>query len=136
MNENNSFYIIKKNLNKKTMRARSLAISASNMEEFISILKEKEAEYIEESTLTQLNYISLKEEEKMEDTFNNEYNFLIGKSNYKIRGLNNGRKKRKKLGIFSPHFPKKKIIFHGLGRKRLNLPVSNADVDKTNSMGI
>ena len=117
------------------MRVRSFGISASNMEEFISILKEKEAEYIEESTLSQLNYISLKEEET-DNTFNNEYNFLINKSNYKIIRLNNHRKMRKNIDIFSSNFPKKIIKFHGLGRKRLNIPISDINKDKTNSFGI
>ena len=114
------------------MRVRSFGISASNMEEFISILKEKEAEYIEESTLSQLNYISLKEQDT-EDTLNNEYNFLLNKSNYKIRRLNN---QRKNIDIFSSNFPKKIIKFHGLGRKRLNIPISDINKDKTNSFGI
>ena len=117
------------------MRVRSFGISASNMEEFISILKEKEAEYIEESTLFQLNYISLKEQDT-EDTLNNEYNFLLNQSNYKIRRLNNQRKKRKNINIFSSNFPKKIIKFHGLGRKRLNIPISDINKDKTNSFGI
>ena len=114
------------------MRVRSFGISASNMEEFISILKEKEAEYIEESTLSQLNYISLKEQDT-EDTLNNEYNFLLNQSNYKIRRLNN---QRKNINIFSSNFPKKIIKFHGLGRKRLNIPISDINKDKTNSFGI
>ena len=114
------------------MRVRSFGISASNMEEFISILKEKEAEYIEESTLSQLNYISLKEQDT-EDTLNNEYNFLLNQSNYKIRRLNN---QRKNIDIFSSNFPKKIIKFHGLGRKRLNIPISDINKDKTNSFGI
>ena len=114
------------------MRVRSFGISASNMEEFISILKEKEAEYIEESTLSQLNCISLKEQDT-EDTLNNEYNFLLNQSNYKIRRLNN---QRKNIDIFSSNFPKKIIKFHGLGRKRLNIPISDINKDKTNSFGI
>ena len=114
------------------MRVRSFGISAANMEEFISILKEKEAEYIEESTLSQLNYISLKEQDT-EDTLNNEYNFLLNQSNYKIRRLNN---QRKNIDIFSSNFPKKIIKFHGLGRKRLNIPISDINKDKTNSFGI
>ena len=114
------------------MRVRSFGISASNMEEFISILKEKEAEYIEESTLSQLNYMSLKEQDT-EDTLNNEYNFLLNQSNYKIRRLNN---QRKNIDIFSSNFPKKIIKFHGLGRKRLNIPISDINKDKTNSFGI
>ena len=114
------------------MRVRSFGISASNMEEFISILKEKEAEYIEESTLSKLNYISLKEQDT-EDTLNNEYTFLLNQSNYKIRRLNN---QRKNIDIFSSNFPKKIIKFHGLGRKRLNIPISDINKDKTNSFGI
>ena len=117
------------------MRVRSLGISASTMDEFISIVKEKEAEYIEESTLSQLNYISLKEEET-DDSINNEYIFLTKQSNYKIRRLNNHRKRRKKVNSFSPNFPKKIIKFHGLGRKRLNIKISDVNKDKTNSFGI
>ena len=116
------------------MRVRSFGISASNMEEFISILKEKEAEYIEESTLSQLNYISLKED--TEDILNNEYNFLLNKSNYKIRRLNNNRKNRKNIDIFSSNFHKKIKKFHGLGRKRLNIPISGINKDKTNTFRI
>ena len=113
------------------MRVRSFGISASNMEEFISLLKEKEAEYIEESTLSQLNYISLKED--TEDILNNEYNFLLNKSNYKIRRLNNNRKN---IDIFSSNFHKKIKKFHGLGRKRLNIPISDINKAKTKTFGI
>ena len=117
------------------MRVRSLGISASTMDEFISIVKEKEAEYIEESTLSQLNYISLKEEET-DDSINNEYIFLTKQSNYKIGRLNTHHKRRKNVDSFSPNFPRKIIKFHGLGRKRLNIQISDVNKDKTKSFGI
>ena len=40
------------------MRFRSFGISASNMDEYLSKIKAQEAEYIEESTLSQLNYFN------------------------------------------------------------------------------
>ena len=41
------------------MRFRSFCVSASNMEEYLSKLKVQETEYIEESTLSHLNFMSL-----------------------------------------------------------------------------
>ena len=100
------------------MRFRSFGVSASNMEEFIPRLKEKETEYLEESTLTQLNFTSL-EEINSED--NDDYALLGPKSNYKIQKIRKLRKIRKRKRIFSNQFFRKKIYFYRhRKRSRLN----------------
>ena len=101
------------------MRFRSFGVSASNMEEYISKLKVQEAEYIEESTLSQLNFISLEPKINEEDENSDDYALLGHKSSYKIQKLNFRKKRRKRRRILSNQYFRKKIYFHRK-RKRLN----------------
>ena len=101
------------------MRFRSFGISASNMDEYLSKIKAQEAEYIEESTLSQLNYFSL-EPKNVQDDDSDDYALLGHKSNYKITKINVRKKRRKRGRIFSTQFFRKKIYFHHHKRIRLN----------------
>ena len=104
------------------MRFRSFGVSASNMEEYISELKRKEEEYIEESTLSHLNTISLEQIfiQDDDDNDNDDYALLGHKSNYRIQ-KNNLRKKKRKIqkNKFNKRFRKKINFFH-CKRKRIN----------------
>ncbi len=95
------------------MRIRSSGVSASNMEEYLSKIKETENAYIEESTLSYFGMISLEEESKN----NEEYELLGHKSNYKMTIYKKKRKIRKQIRI-NPYF-RKKIFFHRK-RNRIN----------------
>ena len=111
------------------MRFRSFGVSASNMEEFISKLKEKEIEYLEDSTLSQLNIATL-EENNSEDNNSDDYALLGPKSNYKIQRINKRRKRRKRQRIFSNHFFRKKIYFYRHHKKsRLNSESINVNIN-------
>ena len=81
------------------MRFRSFGISASNMDEYLSKIKAQEAEYIEESTLSQLNYFSL-EPKNSQDEDSDDYALLGHKSNYKITKINVRKKRRKRGRIY------------------------------------
>ena len=95
------------------MRIRSCGVSASNMEEYLSKIKEIDNNYIEESTLTYFGFISLEEESNNND----EYELLGHKSNYKMSKIEKKRKMRKKVRI-NQYF-RKKIFFHHK-RSRIN----------------
>ncbi len=107
------------------MRFRSVGISASNIDDYLSKLKEKENDYLEESTLAHISFITL--EEKVID--NDEYEFLGAKSNYKMKKYESNRKKRKRKRIISTQYFRKKIFFHHK-RKRINSESIN--IIKTN----
>ena len=102
------------------MRFRSFGVSASNMEEYISKLKAKEAEYMEESTLSQLTYITLETKNNQDDDNSDDYALLGHKSSYRIQKLNFRRKRRKRGKIYSAQFFRKKIYFYRHKRKRVN----------------
>ena len=101
------------------MRFRSFGVSASNMEEYISKLKVQESEYIEESILSHLNFISLEPKINEEDESSDDYALLGHKSSYRIQKLNFRKKRRKRRRINSNKFFRKKNYFHSK-RKRLN----------------
>ena len=82
------------------MRFRSFGVSASNMEDFIFKLKEKEIEYLEDSTITQLNFTTLEEKNSSENKNYDDYALLGPKSNYKIQNIHKRRKIRKRQRIF------------------------------------
>ena len=107
------------------MRFRSLGISASNIDDYLSKLKERETDYIEDSTLAHISFITL--DEKGID--NDEYEFLGAKSNYKMKKYKNNRKRRNKKRIISTQYFRKKIFFHHK-RKRINSESIN--IIKTN----
>ena len=115
------------------MRFRSFGVSASNMEEYISKLKVQEAEYIEESTLSQLNFISLEPKINEEDENSDDYALLGHKSSYKIQKLNFLKKRRRRGRINSTQYFRKKIYFHRK-RKRLNLEQINTNIVKNDNI--
>ena len=94
------------------MRFRSIGVLASNKEEYLSKLKQLEKEYIEESTLSLFNAISLEEESFLSNN-SDTYTFLACKSNYKI-------KRRKRAFLSNNKYYRKKIYFHRHKRKRNN----------------
>ena len=83
------------------MRFRSFGVSASNMEEYISKLKVQEAEYIEESTLSHLNFMSLEPKINEEEEKSDDYALLGHKSSYRIQKLNFHKKRRRRRRINS-----------------------------------
>ena len=74
------------------MRFRSIGASASNIEEYLSKIKERENSYIEESTLTHIKSISLEEK----NNFDDEYELLGHRANYKINKFEKLRRIRKR----------------------------------------
>ena len=82
------------------MRYRSIGVSASNIRDYLTRIKEVEDNYINESTLAHIGFISLEEKK-----FKNE---LLGPNSiYKLTFLKaKGRRKKRKMQILS-----KKIIF-------------------------
>ena len=99
------------------MRFRSLGISASNIKDYISKLKEKEIEYIEESALSHFNFISLEDDEETNhDDKSDDYTFLRNEAKYKIQELRKRRNNRRRRNKFL----KKNVYFKSLGRKRRN----------------
>ena len=118
------------------MRFRSFCVSASNMEEYLSKLKVQETEYIEESTLSQLNYISLepKIDEDEDDDNCDDYAFLGHKSSYKIQKINFCKKIRKRRRrISSNQYFRKKIYFHHK-RKRINSEQYDINITKNSNI--
>ena len=96
------------------MRFRSFGLSASNMKEYISKLKEKENKYLEESTLAQIDLLNLEEKSDNSD----EYDLLGPKSNYKLTKFEKKRLKRKTRRMSDYYFRKKFVFYHK--RKRIN----------------
>ena len=112
------------------MRFRSVGISASNLEEYLIKLKEKENAAIEESTLAHINFISLDENSNNDD----EYDLLAPKSNYKIKNINKFRKRRKRKRFESNQYFRKKIFFYHK-RKRINSETININTSNINLFG-
>ena len=100
------------------MRFRSVCVSASNLEEYLSKIKEKENSYIEESTLAHIKKISL--EEKI--NYNDEYELLGYRANYKMNKFEKLRRNRKRKRL-SKHFRKK--IYFLYKRNRINSETIN-----------
>ena len=99
------------------MRFRSFGVSASNMEEYISKLKVQEAEYIEESTLSHLNFMSLEPKINEEEEKSDDYALLGHKSSYRIQKLNFHKKRRRRRRLNSSQFFKKKNLFSSQKKK-------------------
>ena len=115
------------------MRFRSFCVSASNMEEYLSKLKVQETEYIEESTLSQLNHISLEPKIDEDDDNSDDYAFLGHKSSYKIQKINFRKKRRKRRRISSNQYFRKKIYFHHK-RKRINSELYDINITKNSNI--
>ena len=112
------------------MRFRSVGMSASNLEEYLIKLKEKENAIIEESTLTHINFISLNEKSNNDD----EYDLLGPKSNYKMKNINKLRRRRKRKRFESNQYYRKKIFFyHKI--KRINSETINVNSSNINLFG-
>ena len=86
------------------MRFRSNGVSASNLRDYLKCLKEVEDNYIDESILTHIGFISLEEK-----NINDE---LLGPNSlYKLTKLKiQKRKKRRK--ILKIHYYRKKLFFY------------------------
>ena len=112
------------------MRFRSIGVSASNLEEYLSKLKEKENAFIEESALVHINFISLDEKSNNDD----EYDLLAPKSNYKIKIFNKLRNRRKRKRFESNQYFRKKIFFYRK-RKRINSETINVNNSHINLFG-
>ena len=93
------------------MRFRSCGMSASNIEEYLKKIKEKEQSYLEESTLSHITCISLVEKSNNENDDNDEYDLLRPTSNYEMKRYEKFTKRRKRL-IGPKKFFRKKIFFH------------------------
>ena len=93
------------------MRFRSCGMSASNIEEYLKKIKEKEQSYLEESTLSHITCISLVEKSINEDDDDNEYDLLRPTSNYEMKRYEKFTKRRKRLIVPKKYF-RKKIFFH------------------------
>jgi len=113
------------------MRFRSVGVSASNLEDFLIKLKEKENAIIEESTLAHINFISLEEKSNNDG----EYNLLGPKSNYKMKNISKLRRRRRKRKRFeSNQYYRKKIFFYHK-RKRINSETINTNFSNINLFG-
>ena len=86
------------------MRFRSIGISAPNLRDYLKRIKEEEDNYINESILAHIGFISL------EDS-NNKDGVLGPNSIYKLTYLKSQRKKRRKK-IMKFHHYRKKLHFH------------------------
>ena len=83
------------------MRFRSIGICASNKNDYLSYIKEVENNYINESILAHIGFISLEET-------NNINQFLGPNSIYKLSKLKKKRKRRKFIKI--QNYRKKDIL--------------------------
>ena len=83
------------------MRFRSIGICASNKKDYLSFIKEVENNYINESILAHIGFISLEET-------NNINQFLGPNSIYKLSKLKKKRKRRKFIKI--QNYRKKDIL--------------------------
>ena len=83
------------------MRYRSIGVSASNIRDYLTRIKEVEDNYINESTLAHIGFISLEEKK-----FKNE---LLGPNSiYKLTFLKaKGRRKKRKMQYY-----RKKLFFY------------------------
>jgi len=86
------------------MRFRSVGISASNIDDYLSRLKEEEDNCIYESILSHIEFISLEKSENIGG--------LLGPNSlYKLSELKNQRKKRRRGKLLKIHY-RKKLYFH------------------------
>ena len=115
------------------MRFRSFCVSASNMEEYLSKLKVQETEYLEESTLSQLNYISIEPKINEDDDNKDDYALLGHKSSYRVQRINFRKKRRKRRRINSNQYFRKKIYFHHK-RKRINSEQCDINITKKSNI--
>ena len=86
------------------MRFRSVGVSASNIEEYLTRLKAEEDNYIYESILSHIDFISLEKSENIGG--------LLGPNSfYKLSELKIQRKKRRRGKLLKLHY-RKKLYFH------------------------
>ena len=86
------------------MRFRSIGISAPNLRDYLKRIKEEEDNYINESILAHIGFITL------EDS-NNKDGLLGPNSIYKLTYLKSQAKKRRRK-IMKFHHYRKKLHFH------------------------
>ncbi len=86
------------------MRFRSVGVSASNLNDYLTRLKEEEDNCIFESILSHIEFISLEKSENIGG--------LLGPNSfYKLSELKSQRKKRRRGKLLKFHF-RKKLYFH------------------------
>ena len=86
------------------MRFRSIGVSASNLRDYLKSLKEVEDNYINESILAHIGFISLEE-----SNINDE---LLGPNSlYKLTKLKI-QKKKKRRKMLKIHYYRKKLFFY------------------------
>ena len=86
------------------MRFRSIGISAPNLRDYLKKIKEEEANYINESILAHIGFISLED--------SNYKDGLLGPNSiYKLTYLKSQQKKRRRKIMKIHHF-RKKLHFH------------------------
>ena len=99
------------------MRFRSIGISAPNLRDYLKRIKEEEDNYINESILAHIGFISL------EDS-NNKDGLLGPNSIYKLTNLKSHRKKRRRKLVKIHHY-RKKLNFHYQANKDNSLFENN-----------
>ena len=87
------------------MRFRSIAVSASNLEDYLTRLKEEEDNCIYESILSHIEFISLEKSENIGG--------LLGPNSfYKLSEMKNLRKKRRRGKLLKLNYRKKLYFYH------------------------
>ena len=99
------------------MRFRSIGASATNIRDYLSRVKELEDNYLNESLLTHIGFISLEEH-------NNKDGLLGPNSLYKLTNLKM-KKKRKWRKNFKIHIHRKRLHFHETNNKSNDINVIN-----------
>ena len=85
------------------MRFRSIGVYATNKRDYLSMIKEVESDYINESTLAHIGFISF-EEQNIKDEF------LGPNSLYKLKAFKTHKRKKRKM--VKPQYYRKKLYFY------------------------
>ena len=95
------------------MRFRSIGVCASNIRDYLTHIKEVEDDYLNESTLAHIGFISLKE--------NNINGGLLGPNSfYKLTKIKEQKRKRKKV-----KYCRKKLFFYRQTKYRTNTNIND-----------
>ena len=87
------------------MRFRSIGVSASNIRDYLKRVKEVEDNYINESTLAHIGFISLEETDSNDE--------LLGPNSiYKLTKLKIQKGRKRKRNINVQYYRKKLYFFH------------------------
>ena len=85
------------------MKFRSIGVYATNKRDYLTRIKEVENDYIKESTLAHIGFISF-EDQNIKDELNGP------NSLYKLTAFKTHRRKKRK--IIKPHYYRKKLYFY------------------------